>query len=948
MSDNKAGFTRRGVLQAGTAAGAVAAVSWGAPLAGTAAAETAPAADWSGASWISHPVVEPSLDGASWIWHAADASAPGKVERAFRGGFTAPDGASGGTLLFSGDDAVDVYLNGELLGSTRAMQARNTFAWQVGQLVDLTGKVKAGRNVLAVRGVNSGSSAAVIARVEVRGADGGAVQGVDTGAEWRSAADAPDGWEAPGFDDSAWPKVKVLGAYGISPWKTNVRIPRTPVEFRRGFRARKPVRSAVLHVSALGTYEARLNGSKVGDEELSPGWVDFAHKVPYQTHDVTRLIRSGANEIGATVAEGYYASILMGGQHRFADSMAFLAELVVHYRDGSTDRIVTGSDWKAGHGPLTRATLYDGEEYDARRAALPVTGPVKVRSDLSPRLYELDHAPVRVIGTVKARSVTALPGGVHRIDFGRNFAGRVRMTATGPAGTRVQLKHAEWLNADGTTYFANLRGADQRDIVTLAGARRPERYVPRFTSHGFRYVEVTGYPGTPTVDDFVAEQLSADTPVTGAFSTSNADLNALQTALFAGQRSNFTVLPTDCPQRDERLGWAGDVLGFAPTAAYNADVDAYLRSWVTSLREAQQEDGSVPSIAPRVYDGANGGAGVSGWGDAIIFVPWTLYERYADRRVLTENYAAMAKWVAFLQTDSTGLLRPPTAYGDWLAVDTSPKEVVNTAYFAHSVRLLAKIARVLGQTADAARYDALLDKIKDAFIAAYVSADGTVRGDTQAVYVLALQFGLMPDALREKAAERLVAKVTAAGFHLSTGYLATPYLLDVLTEAGHLDVAYKVLLNDSYPGWLYMLRQGGTTLWERWDSLQPDGVYQRSSFNHHALGAVGDWMYRTIAGINPDEARPGYRHSVIRPLPGGGLTSAQGSLRTGYGELSSAWRVTGSTLRLTVKVPRRTTATVRLPAGATGPGGRKPDRTENGTAVFEVRSGTSAFTAPAP
>lgn len=503
------------------------------------------------------------------------------------------------------------------------------------------------------------------------------------------------------------------------------------------------------------------------------------------------------------------------------------------------------------------------------------------------------------------------------------------------------------MNRDGTTYFGSLRQAAQTDTFILRGTGRKEVFEPSFTTHGLRYVEVHGFPGTPEPEDLVGRVITATAPRAGAFSTSDARLDAIQETIEWGQRSNFTTVPTDCPQRDERLGWTGDVAGYAPTATYNADVSRYLGKWLRDLREAQEPDGAVASVAPRVYNGANGGEGVSGWGDAIVTVPWTLYERYGDKDVLAEHYTAMENWISYLQAHSDGLLRPDNAYGDWLAVEASPRPVVNTAYFGYSTSLMVKIARVLGREADAARYEQLHSQIGERFTDAYLSSDGTIEGDTQAVYVLALQADLLPAALRPAAEQRLLADIEEHDFHLTTGYIATPFLLEVVTWAGRVDVAYEIVEQETYPGWLYMLRQGATTWWERWNAVRPEAGDAGGSLNHFALGSVGDWMYRTVAGIAPDADAPGYKHSIIHPRPGGGLTRAEGSLRTRYGDLTSSWRLRGRTFHLDVEVPGNTTATVYVPADdarkPAASGGAKPARIDDGFAVYEVGSGRWSF-----
>jgi alpha-L-rhamnosidase len=912
-------------------------------------------ADWS-SSWISHPFTDPTFDGTSWIWHAADAEPVGTVERYFRRTFALPADReiAIAKVLVTADNAVDLHVNGDRVADTRELPPHMTSGWMAGQLVDVSDRLRPGANALGARASNTGTAAGLILRLRIRFADGGTLD-IDTDDEWRSSATAADGWASPAFDDGAWPRAKVIGPYGMSPWNDRLRAPRTPIYLRDDFVVQRDVVRARLYSSALGVYRVFVNGRRVGDEEMAPGWTDYAQKVPYQTHDVTNLLRHGDNAIGATVAEGWYGGTLFGG-HRYGDSPAFNAQLVVEYADGSVQRVVTGPGWSTGYGAILRSQIYDGEVVDARReqpgwhrAGFDERGwlPAHVRSDVSPRLVVAESPPLRVVRELHPRSVERIAPDTYRFDLGQNFSGRVRLAVAGPAGTRIELRHAERVNGDGTTYFGSLRQAAQVDTFVLRGTGRREVFEPSFTTHGFRYVEVRGFPATPERGDLVGRVITATTPGTGSLSTSDARLDAIQQTIEWGQRSNFTAVPTDCAQRDERLGWTGDVAGYAATATYNADVSRYLGKWLKDLHEAQEPDGAVPSVAPRAYNGANGGEGVSGWGDAIVTVPWTLYERYGDEAVLEEHYQAMEKWIAYLEAHSDGLLRPDIAYGDWLAVEASPRPVINTAYFGYSARLMARIARVLGREADATRYEQLHSAIGERFTDAFVTSDGTIDGDTQAVYVLALQAELLPPALRPAAEQRLLEVIEEHDFHLTTGYLATPFLLDVVTGAGRVDVAYRIAQQETYPGWLYMLRQGATTWWERWNAVTPEGGYAGGSHNHFALGAVGDWMYRTVAGIAPDADAPGYRHSIIHPRPGGGLTHAEGSLETRYGRLSSRWKLSGSVLELEVEVPVNTTATVHVPADdpakVAASGGAEPVRTGAGFAVYEVGSGRWSF-----
>ncbi|MBI0382736.1 family 78 glycoside hydrolase catalytic domain, partial [Streptomyces albiflaviniger] len=453
------------------------------------------------------------------------------------------------------------------------------------------------------------------------------------------------------------------------------------------------------------------------------------------------------------------------------------------------------------------------------------------------------------------------------------------LTVSGPAGHKVRIRHAEVLNPDGTAYTANLRTARPVDTYTLKGGGR-ETYEPRFTFHGFRYVEVTGYPGTPSLDAITGRVMHTAAPFTLSFHTDSAMLNQLHSNITWGLRGNFLSIPTDTPARDERLGWTGDINVFSSTATYTMESARFLTKWLQDLRDGQTDEGSYPDVAPHLGDVGNG---VAGWGDAGVTVPWNLYQAYGDTEVLRENWPAMRRWISYLERHSTDLLRPAEGYGDWLSVEAdTPKDVIATAYFAHATDLVARTAHVLGE--DPAPYEDLLTRIKTAFNRAYVSADGRIKGDTQTAYVLALSMDLLPAHLRTPAADRLVALIEDRDWHLSTGFLGTPRLLPTLTETGHTDVAYRLLHQRTFPSWGYQIDRGATTMWERWDSIKPDGSFQdvgMNSFNHYAYGSVGEWMYQNITGIAP--AAPGFREIVIRPRPGGEVRSAEGRYDSLYG-----------------------------------------------------------------
>ncbi|GAA4083100.1 glycoside hydrolase family 78 protein [Actinomadura miaoliensis] len=731
-------------------------------------------------------------------------------------------------------------------------------------------------------------------------------------------------------------------------------------QLRKEFSLGKKVRRARLYSTALGVYQAEINGRRVGTEELAPGWTDYGRRVQYQAYDVTGLLRRGGNAIGVTVAPGWYSGhIAIFGPNQYGERPWLRAELDVDYTDGTSQRIVTDRTWRSADGPVVTSDLLMGEQYDAREETPGWTRPgfddgawkqVIVNDEATARPVGRLDAPTRVERDITPVKVTSPKPGVHVFDLGQNMVGRVRLRipAGGKAGQTVTIRHAEVLNKDGTLYTGNLRTAKATDTYTLNGGGA-QTYEPRFTFHGFRYVEVTGYPGTPSRDAVVGRVMHTAEPFTMSFSTDVPMLNQLHSNITWGQRGNFLSIPTDTPARDERMGWTGDINVFSRTATYNMDSARFLTKWMRDMRDAQAADGAFPDVAPKV--GFIGG-GSAGWGDAGVTVPWNLYQAYGDRQVLEDNYPAMQKWISYLETNSTGLLRPASGYGDWLNVgDETPKDVIGTAYFAYSTGLVAKVARALGKEDDAERYDELAGRVRDAFVKAYVSEDGRVKGDTQTAYVLALSMDLLPGSARKPAADRLVELIKARDWHLSTGFLGTPQLLPVLTQTGHTDVAYRLLHQRTFPSWGYQIDQGATTMWERWDSIKPDGSFQdaaMNSFNHYAYGAVGEWMYQNITGIAAGQ--PGYRHTVIRPRPGGQVHRATGRYDSAYGPIQTSWTVRDGRFTLDVSVPVNTTAEVWVPARAAAEvtqDGARFTRMEDGAAVFTVGSGTYRFSAPA-
>ncbi len=693
--------------------------------------------------------------------------------------------------------------------------------------------------------------------------------------------------------------------------------------FRKEFSVEQPVRKATLYASALGLFDVELNGRDAVPDLFPPGWTDYNKRVYYNTYDVTALVAQGKNAIGATLAPGWYSGHIGWFKQAFLygkDPKIWL-QLELELADGSRKVVVTDESWKFSFGPEIEAEFLAGETYDAR---LRMPGwsepnfndaewkPAVAASDVPAELEAQPGVPVLITGEVPTQSIAEPQPGVFVFDLGQNFAGFARLKVQGPAGTRVRMRFAEVLNPDGTIYTTNLRSARATDTYILSGDG-VEIWQPRFTFHGFRYVEVTGFPGRPGKDAVTGLAVNSDIPLVGSFTCSNPMINQLFKNIVWTQRANFISVPTDCPQRDERLGWTGDAEVFIRAASYNADVAAFFTKWLRDLEDAQGPEGDFPDVAPRIV--AMGG-GTAAWADAGTVCPWTIHHVYADRRVLEEHFDAMERWIAYCRTHSQGLLRPAEGYGDWLSINAdTPKDVLATAFFAYSTRLTAEAAETLGMKDKAAEYRRLYEQIRQAFQKAYVSEDGRVQGNTQTCYVLALRFGLLPESLRENAVRHLVDDIAQRDHHLSTGFVGTAYLMPTLSDFGRTDVAYRLLLNDTFPSWGFSIKHGATSIWERWDGWTPEKGFQdpgMNSFAHYAFGAVGQWLFQYVGGIDTDG--PGFRKIVLRPHLGQGLDFVNARYRSICGEIVSEWRQEDDGLRWHVVVPANVSATVYVPA----------------------------------
>lgn len=729
---------------------------------------------------------------------------------------------------------------------------------------------------------------------------------------------------------------------------------RRPTLVRTVFRVDGEIVRARLYATAHGLYEAEINGVRVGSDTLSPGWTVYRERLRFYTYDVTDLLLPGENALGAWLGDGWYRGRLgwRGGfRNVFGSDLSFLGQLEITYADGRRDTVATDGTWKAALSPILRSGIYDGEDHDARRevpdwstGSFDDTGwlPVAVRERDPRTLVALTAPPVRVTEEVAPVAVLTSPSGARILDFGQNLVGRIRIRVTGPSGSTVTLRTAEVLQ-EGEIYTRPLRSARSTDNYTLAGRPDGEEWEPRFTFHGFRYAEVSGWPGDLDADAaagaLTARVLHTDLERTGWFTCSDPLVEQLHRNVVWGMRGNFVDIPTDCPQRDERVGWTGDIQVFGPTASTLFDVSGMLSGWLRDVEADQLPDGTVPWYVPvipshKMWTPIRPGAA---WGDVATLLPWTLYQRFGDEGVLAAQFESARRWVDRIDAlaGPDRLWNEGFQLGDWLDPAAPPQDpadartdryLVATAYFARSARAVADMAKVLGRAAEAAHYGTLADEVAAAFRGAYVRADGTMTSDAQTAYALAITFDLLADETqRAQAGARLAELVRAAGNRIATGFVGTPLVSDALSVTGHTDTAYDLLLEQDCPSWLYQVVQGATTIWERWDAMLPDGTVNpgtMTSFNHYALGAVADWLHRTVAGLAP--AEPGYRRIRFAPRPGGGLTHASATQRTPYGEASIAWRIEGNDLRVDLVVPVGATAELDLP-------GAPPEELGHGT-----------------
>ena len=905
-----------------------------------------------------------SLSSTSWIW-LDDANAPTNY---FRCVVTIPAGSAIKRAVFeyTGDNECRGWIGQFDLG------ARNNFKtvkWN-----DITTRLEPGKTyVFGLTGSHNGKDnnpAGVVGKLTVEFTDREPLV-IATDEKWKVSPNADSNWNTMNFDDSKWLQPKVLGPAGMEPWGEThtAESRRQPARYlRKEFSVDKSISRATVSFCGLGLSELYLNGGKIGDAVLSPAFAQYDKREFYVTYDVTRNLQRGANALGVILGNGrFYAdrSKVYAGTVNFGWPKLLL-NLRIEYTDGTTQEFVSDESWKlTTNGPIRANNDFDGEEYDARKELGDWSKPGFDDSKWQPAqivsapggvLSAQMMQPIRVTGTLKPVSVKEIRPGVFIYDLGQNIVGWCRLHVAGPAGTQVTLRHAETLKPDGSLYMANLRGAEVTDIYTLKGAGE-ETWEPRFVSHGFRYVEVTGFPGKPDLDSVEGRVVNDDLPVAGNFLCSNELINRIYTNIMWGIRGNYRSIPTDCPQRDERQGWLGDRSEECKGESYVWDMDALYTKWRQDMADAQRPNGVIPDIAPAYWPIYSDNVT---WPSSAIIIPSALERQFGDTASIGKNYDSAKLWMEHMLTLATNNIISRDNYGDWCVppeeatlihsrdpARQTDKALLATSYFYHDLRLMEKFASSLGKTDDAARWAKLADDFKAAFNAKFLDRDqGRYSNGTQTSCVLPLAFGLVPEDMKAKIFAHLVDKIeNETHGHIGTGLIGGQYLNRVLSDNGRADLCNTIASQKDYPSWGYMAEQGATTIWELWNGNTADPTM--NSGNHVML--IGDlviWFYEGLAGIAPDDARPGFKHIIWNPQPAGGFEIRKATHNSPYGLISSEWHRDGNKFDWQVEIPANTMATVYVPATgleAVRAGGVKPLKFENGRAVFEIGSGKYHF-----
>lgn len=733
-------------------------------------------------------------------------------------------------------------------------------------------------------------------------------------------------WEMGKLEDTTWEADWITPAWEEDKSRSN------PSPYlRKEFSIDKAIEQARLYISCQGLYQVEINGKRVGDQEFTPGWTSYDTRLQYQTYDITAQLAQHQNAIGIVLGDGWFRGNLgwVDKRNNWGDKLTAIAQIIVEYSDGSKATISTDDSWKATTGPIMESDIYNGEVYDASKeltgwskvgyddSSWDATSKVEISKKI---LIAPEGPPVKIVNELEPLSIKKTEEG-WLVDMGQNMVGWIRIKASGNRGDVITLRHAEVLDTLGNMYYENLRSAKATNTYHLRGGG-DEVFEPHFTFQGFRFVMVSGYPGELTADRIRGMVIHSDMEPSGTFECSDSLINQLQHNIVWGLKGNFLDVPTDCPQRDERLGWTGDAQVFAPTACFNMNAASFYTKWLKDLAADQDKDGSIPHVIPNML----GHGGATGWADAGVMIPWAMYLDYGDVSVLENQYESMKQWIGYmkLRAGEDLIWEGDPHFGDWLSFASTRsdymgaytlKDLIATAYYAYSSSIVAKVADILGNEKDAIFYRELSDKVRLAFNEEFVTPKGRLVAHTQTAYTLALAFDLLDEETTKKSAAYLAKDVEQFG-HITTGFLGTPLISLTLTDIDRNDLAYNLLNRREYPSWLYPVTMGATTIWERWDGQKPDSTFQTpgmNSFNHYAYGAIGKWMYQVVAGIGIDEKNPGYKHILINPRPGGGLTSARATHQSLYGQIVSGWELEGEKLTMKVDIPANTSASIHIP-----------------------------------
>ena len=852
-----------------------------------------------------------------WFWHPSEMGINKPVYFRKKVVIPANKKVTSALMRLTADNKFTAYFNNNELGSGHSWQDISDF--------DVSDKIKK-ENIIAIEAANTaGNVCGLLFSLKINFDDGSEIYiGADKNTkDWKTTNETFANWTELAFNDSKWGKIKLLGDYETGPWEKvdeqDEYISPRPVLVRNEIKIDKSIKSARAYVTGLGGYVMHINGKRVGDAVFTPGWTHYPKRIQYQTYDVGEILHKGENALGAVLGNLWWSSGLgwRGSITYSKGSLRFFMQLVVEYQDGSSQTFITDKNWKIHDAPIIETTLYNGEKYDAR---LEEKGwntadfddskwnPVTVLEVEKGNLVAQQGPPLSVTKEIKPISINSPSEGVNVVDMGQNFAGWAKLKVKGETGTRIQMRFAETLKPDGNVYIENLRKAEATDVYILKG-EGVEEWQPSFTYHGYRYIEVTGFPGKPSLDALTGIVANSDAPNIGNFSSSNELLNQVQHNILWGQASNMYSVPTDCPQRDERLGWMGDAQAFAPTASYNMEMIGFFNKWMHDITDSQDEDGAVHDVNPVIVVK---GPAAPGWGDAVFVVPWVMYKFYGDNRILEENYDAIVAWVDYMTSKSKGNLYEKSGYGDWVAAEKSPSEPIGSAYYYYGAKMVSTMAGILGKTEDEKKYKELSEKIANAFNKKHFDvANNSYTGNTQTANLIPLNFGLVPNERKEAVAANIAENIIAKDNHLSTGFLGVSLLLPTLSDYGYNDLAYKVATQKTYPSWGHMVEKGATTIWELWNGdTEGPGMNSR---NHFALGSCGEWYYGYLAGIKPTTDSPGFKKIILSPLPAEGLDWAKADIKTTYGIVSSHWQKKGSTIEYNFIIPANTSAVFHLP-----------------------------------